>query len=79
MMETAPVTEPRGIHRSGRRWGEAIAVWLTFLANLCIIVPVILILALLVVRGGPGGLSIEERIARDQTRAVSAVIARLDL
>ncbi|RZJ44852.1 MAG: XRE family transcriptional regulator [Brevundimonas sp.] len=33
----------------------------------------------LVVRGGPGGLSVEERIARDQTRAVSAVIARLDL
>ena len=33
----------------------------------------------LVVRGGPGGLSVEERITRDQTRAVSAVIARLDL
>ncbi len=33
----------------------------------------------LIVRGGPAGLSVEERIARDQTRAVSAVIARLDL
>ncbi|RZJ28963.1 MAG: XRE family transcriptional regulator [Brevundimonas sp.] len=33
---------------------------------------------MLVVRGGPGGLSAEEHIARDRTRAVSAVIARLD-
>lgn len=33
---------------------------------------------LLVVRGGPGGLSAEERIARADTRAVSAVVARLD-
>ena len=33
---------------------------------------------LLVVRGGPGGLSAEERIPRAETRAVSAVIARLD-
>ena len=32
----------------------------------------------LVVRGGPGGLSAEERIPRDATTAVSAVIARLD-
>ena len=32
----------------------------------------------LVVRGGPGGLFVEERIPRDQTRAVAAVIARLD-
>jgi len=33
---------------------------------------------LLVVRGGPGGLSAEERIPRAETRSVSAVIARLD-
>lgn len=33
---------------------------------------------LLVVRGGPGGLAVEERIPRADTRAVSAVIARLD-
>jgi transcriptional regulator with XRE-family HTH domain len=33
---------------------------------------------LLVVRGGLGGLSAEERIPRAETRAVSAVIARLD-
>lgn len=32
----------------------------------------------LVVRGGPGGLSIEERLPRDSALAVSAVIARLD-
>lgn len=32
----------------------------------------------LVVRGGPGGLSVEERLRRDSTVAVSAVIARLD-
>lgn len=32
----------------------------------------------LVVRGGPGGLAAEERIPRADTRAVSAVIARLD-
>lgn len=33
----------------------------------------------LVVRGGPGGLSAEERIPRARTRAVAAVVARLDL
>ncbi len=33
---------------------------------------------MLVVRGGPGGLAVEERIPRGDTRAVSAVIARLD-
>lgn len=33
---------------------------------------------LLVVRGGPGGLAAEERIARADTRAVSAVVARLE-
>lgn len=32
----------------------------------------------LVVRGGPGGLSVEERIARADTRSVSAVVARLE-
>lgn len=32
----------------------------------------------LVVRGGPGGLAVEERIARDDTRSVSAVTARLE-
>jgi len=32
----------------------------------------------LVVRGGAGGLSAEERLLRDQARLVSAVIARLD-
>lgn len=32
----------------------------------------------LILRGGPGGLSAEERIPRDATVAVSAVIARLD-
>jgi hypothetical protein len=32
----------------------------------------------LTVRGGPGGLSAEERIARSETRAVSAVTARLE-
>jgi len=32
----------------------------------------------LVLRGGPGGLSVEERLPRDATVAVSAVIARLD-
>lgn len=32
----------------------------------------------LVVRGGPGGLDAEERIARSATRAVSAVTARLE-
>ena len=32
----------------------------------------------LVVRGGPGGLSAEERIARADTRSVSAVVARLE-
>jgi len=32
----------------------------------------------LIVRGGPGGLTSEERIARADTRSVSAVIARLD-
>lgn len=32
----------------------------------------------LVVRGGPGGLGAHERIARTDTRAVSAVVARLD-
>lgn len=32
----------------------------------------------LIVRGGPGGLSAEERIPRNDTRAVSAVVARLD-
>ena len=32
----------------------------------------------LVVRGGPGGLSVEERIARVDTRSVSAVVARLE-
>ena len=31
-----------------------------------------------VVRGGPGGLGAEERIARSDTRAVSAVLARLE-
>lgn len=33
----------------------------------------------LTVRGGPGGLTAQERIARFATRSVSAVIARLDL
>ncbi len=33
----------------------------------------------LTVRGGPGGLAAEERIARSETRAVSAVVARLEL
>ncbi|HWQ85476.1 helix-turn-helix transcriptional regulator [Brevundimonas sp.] len=33
---------------------------------------------LLVVRGGPGGLGAEERIARADTRTVSAVVARLE-
>ena len=33
----------------------------------------------LTVRGGPGGLSAQERIARSETRAVSAVVARLEL
>ncbi|MDQ8027642.1 MAG: helix-turn-helix transcriptional regulator [Brevundimonas sp.] len=33
----------------------------------------------LVVRGGPGGLSVEARIPRARTRAVAAVVARLDL
>ena len=33
---------------------------------------------MLVVRGGPGGLGAEERIARADTRIVSAVVARLD-
>lgn len=32
----------------------------------------------LVVRGGPGGLAAEERIARTDTRSVSAVVARLE-
>jgi len=32
----------------------------------------------LVVRGGPGGLGVEERIARGDTRSVSAVTARLE-
>lgn len=32
----------------------------------------------LIVRGGPHGLSVEERLPRDQTRDVAAVIARLD-
>ena len=32
----------------------------------------------LTVRGGPGGLVVEERIARSETRAVSAVTARLE-
>jgi len=32
----------------------------------------------LTVRGGPGGLSAQERIARSDTRSVSAVIARLE-
>ncbi|MGZ9099507.1 MAG: helix-turn-helix domain-containing protein [Brevundimonas sp.] len=32
----------------------------------------------LVVRGGPGGLEVEERIARADTRSVSAVLARLE-
>jgi len=32
----------------------------------------------LIVRGGPGGLDAEETIARTATRAVSAVVARLD-
>lgn len=32
----------------------------------------------LILRGGPGGLSVEERLPRDATVAVSAVIARLD-
>jgi transcriptional regulator with XRE-family HTH domain len=32
----------------------------------------------LIVRGGPGGLDAEERIARSDTRVVSAVVARLD-
>lgn len=33
----------------------------------------------LTVRGGPGGLTAQERIARSETRAVSAVTARLEL
>lgn len=33
---------------------------------------------MLVVRGGPGGLAAEERIARGDTRSVSAVTARLE-
>lgn len=33
---------------------------------------------ILIVRGGPGGLGAEERIARADTRAVSAVVARLE-
>lgn len=33
----------------------------------------------LTVRGGPGGLAAHERIARSETRAVSAVTARLEL
>lgn len=33
----------------------------------------------LIVRGGPGGLSAEERLSRDRVRAVAAVVARLDL
>lgn len=33
----------------------------------------------LTVRGGPGGLVAHERIARTETRAVSAVVARLEL
>lgn len=33
----------------------------------------------LTVRGGPGGLTAQERIARSDTRAVSAVTARLEL
>ena len=33
----------------------------------------------LTVRGGPGGLSAQERIARSETRAVAAVTARLEL
>lgn len=33
---------------------------------------------MLVVRGGPGGLDVEERIPRADTRAVSAVLARLE-
>ena len=33
----------------------------------------------LTVRGGPGGLAAHERIARSETRAVSAVVARLEL
>ena len=33
---------------------------------------------MLVVRGGPGGLGAEERIARVDTRSVSAVVARLE-
>jgi len=33
----------------------------------------------LTVRGGPGGLQALERIARSETRAVSAVVARLEL
>ncbi|QDH71993.1 helix-turn-helix transcriptional regulator [Brevundimonas sp. M20] len=33
----------------------------------------------LIVRGGPGGLSVEERLPRARIRAVSAVVARLDL
>jgi len=32
----------------------------------------------LTVRGGPGGLAADERIARSETRAVAAVIARLE-
>ena len=32
----------------------------------------------LTVRGGPGGLAADERIARSETRSVSAVIARLE-
>ncbi len=34
--------------------------------------------AALTVRGGPGGLGRQERIARSETRAVSAVVARLE-
>jgi transcriptional regulator with XRE-family HTH domain len=33
----------------------------------------------LTVRGGPGGLAAQERIDRSETRAVSAVVARLEL
>jgi transcriptional regulator with XRE-family HTH domain len=33
---------------------------------------------MLIVRGGPGGLAVEERIARADTRSVSAVTARLE-
>jgi hypothetical protein len=31
------------------------------------------------VRGGPGGIAVEERIVRAGTRTVSAVVARLDV